>query len=223
MNEEILSLAVKKALRELGVDVKTVSTEFVSETIVQYNNNDGVEALGLALTEGATYTVLWDGQKYTCICKMLPGEDGVPDMLYLGNGSPFGMDDTGEPFMCIQAAIYNGQAVFNIVGIVDENDHTCSIIGEVETINPINSKFMPGICLPVVELGSAVTLTTEEQAQLTAYAKQGVPIIIKLSVDVSYVACVCQFLSYNGEYSYASYGVLTLSYSDGVWTITIED
>lgn len=58
---------------------------------------------------------------------------------------------------------------------------------ETETIVPIDPKYLPGVCLPVVELSTTVAsgavFTAEENAKLTAAFAEGVPIVLNCSLD----------------------------------------
>lgn len=69
-----------------------------------------------------------------------------------------------------------------------ENTSTVSIYMKTETIHPIEAKYLPGVCLPVVEistvltLNSTVALTEEEGAMLDAAVAQNLPVVIRLKL-----------------------------------------
>lgn len=59
---------------------------------------------------------------------------------------------------------------------------------KLETIHPIDPKFLPGVCLPVVELTTQPTaegapLTAEESANVQAALAMGVPCVVKFNID----------------------------------------
>lgn len=120
---------------------ETELTEILSETNVEYNDGDGIEvsATIAPLVVGNTYKVLWDGVPYICTAILFDG------FVYIGNLIATDGADTGEPF----GVAFRGKR-FNIFSVRDEDTHTCSIKAYSETIHPIDPKFLPGVCLPVV-------------------------------------------------------------------------
>lgn len=75
------------------------------------------------------------------------------------------------------------------------------------TIHPIDPKYLPGVCLPVVEITSAeyptdstlVTLSETENMAFDKAALEGIPCVVKLTFNgMSYAIC-CWYL--NGSYA----------------------
>jgi hypothetical protein len=69
-----------------------------------------------------------------------------------------------------------------LVVIGDQDLRTVTI--EAETIHPIDPKFLPGVCLPVVELTTqpteeGATLTDAENARMDAAAESETPIVVR--------------------------------------------
>lgn len=172
--------------------VSTEVVEILPETQVQYNNSDGITCpANTPVVLGKTYSVLWDGVKYNCTCVDFTLEGQI--LLYLGNTAALGGADTGEPF-AILAQVVEGMCGLNIVGCVDENDHTCSIMGEAETVHTIDPKFIPGAVLPVVDLSvetisaminaGETTAKDEEAAAIISAKEQGKAICINATVGL---------------------------------------
>ena len=71
-----------------------------------------------------------------------------------------------------------------------------------ETIHPIKPEYLPGVCLPVVEITSTaipesdrVELTAEEKAQIEAALATGMPAVIKIAyIDVIPARIVCHWV-----------------------------
>ena len=153
----------------------------------------------LPMTVGEAYTVKTDSGIYNAICKTANIE-GIAGVM-LGNGSYMGMEDTGESYFVFSTI--NEQIVFAV-------DYNCGFhmtISTAETIVPIDPKFLPGVCLPVVEL---TTQPTAEGAALTEAEIQALlsvgesPCILKFNFDpagmrVSVLANYVGLLAANGK------------------------
>lgn len=50
---------------------------------------------------------------------------------------------------------------------------------EFETIHPSDPKFLPGVCLPVVEIADITNITTEESAMMDTVVAMKVPFVVK--------------------------------------------
>lgn len=68
---------------------------------VAFDSGEGTLSENALLTEGKNYKVSWNGTDYTCT-GMTFDMDGLP-CVYIGNGSNFGLPDTGEPFAVMSA------------------------------------------------------------------------------------------------------------------------
>ena len=86
----------------------------------------------LAIAEGQTYAVNWDGTEYECVCFVF---DSIP---VIGNMSISGMGgDTGEPFMYASAE----RAFFTTFDT--SASHTISVKIIVETVTPMTEEYLP--------------------------------------------------------------------------------
>lgn len=119
--------------------------ETVTDTLFSVENAEFSDLLGtgllcymmessLPLTNGETYSVIWDGQRFDCVA-MVDGE-----ISFLGNTIVMEQADTGEPF----AYIYDstaGVALFSDVsalfaGTTTNTTHTFAIIQEDTQLKP---------------------------------------------------------------------------------------
>ena len=110
------------------------------------------------IVDGQTYTVNWDGTEYICV----PSLDET--RLIIGNLSLVGMsDDTGEPF----AYVYNRRHGYGAFGTLDTSaSHTISVKTTVETVTPIDEKYLPENLATKADVDNVHT--TAVHAQITA-------------------------------------------------------
>lgn len=85
----------------------------------------------LSLKEGETYTVIWDGVSYNCVCKSYGS--GYDEALYLGNINLLSPDtdvSSNEPFVIGFMTLFlmtsiisdeTGQHTFSISGLIEDN------------------------------------------------------------------------------------------------------
>lgn len=132
-----LSLAVQKALRELGVKTEPGKV-LLKETTASY----GVVTEYIGLAVGKTYNVSFLGGTFQAVCK------AMEEIRYVGNLSLLIEDaeNTGEAF-CIAEVVEDGENGTVWSFSVEGEEFTVST---PETIHPIDPKFLPGVCLPVV-------------------------------------------------------------------------
>ena len=130
------------------------------------------------------YEVTFDGVKYPLYSLKLVtlGED---PFVGFGNEALLNPEatDTGEPFMFYIDVL----GAICIVATKEPGEHTASIEAIAETIHPIEPKFLPGVCLPVVEIASAVydpnskaLLTEEESAAMDTACASSTHIIVNV-------------------------------------------
>lgn len=92
-----------------------------------------------SLSDGQSYTVVWDGKEYQCTAAIIMGE------VLMGNLGLAGMADTGEPF-CFMS--FNGVCA---AGTFDTAaNHTVKV--STETIKTIDPEFLPAKGTFVVNL-----------------------------------------------------------------------
>lgn len=112
-----------------------------------------------------------------------------------------------------------------------DTDYIENIYGTViETIHPIDPKYLPGVCLPVVELSTVASdtqtnLTAEEAEKIKAL--NGAPCIIKCNISVggmqiSGAAQMSAMELGDGVYTYGCYlgfAMLSVNNESGEWAI----
>lgn len=133
--------------------------------------------------------------------------------LYIGGGHYFGLELETELsdsfFFGVVIALDGSGAVAKLVDCVSGN--TFGV--EAETIHPIDPKFLPGVCLPVVEITSAeypteggiVALSAEENAALLKAAELGLPICVKTSLGGPPTCVVVNAMFLDGTVSCSGY------------------
>ena len=104
-----------------------------------------------------------------------------------------------------------------------------SAIQCAETVHPINPKYLPGICLPIVKLttdipivGNDVEFTETEGALLAAAVTSEVPIIISCTFDSKPLVAIFNYsIDTDGTIvlftKVAAYTLQILGFDDGVW------
>lgn len=100
------------------------------------------------------------------------------------------LDGTGDS--CIVCVIYSSENIFNVkpglyVMCYSDNDTYVSYIEFAETIHPIDPKYLPGVCLPVVELSTVATngavFSEADNVKLTTAKEKGTPAVISCTID----------------------------------------
>ena len=99
---------------------------------------------GPNLTVGETYTVIYNGVMYDCVCR--PGEDtglnfGV-ETFALGNFSVVGGANTGEPFAML---VFPSVPQIVIIDLSGATSVKIGIMGEGETIHKIDPRCLPEV------------------------------------------------------------------------------
>lgn len=139
-----LSLAVQKALRELGIDKETKKTVVLPETTVE-NNGNGIYFCPYAnLTIGETYVVKLNNEIYRTECFDMDGNISIGNRAEVNDGI-----STGEPFVYQPAQ--NGEYAVCMVVNPDTfeplpyDSITIEIYQETEVVIPIEQKFLPPV------------------------------------------------------------------------------
>lgn len=89
---------------------------------------------------------------------------------------------------------------------------------KAETIHPIDPKFLPGVCLPVVEIADITAITAEESALLTAAI--GSPIVV--ATDTSKIVCSYAFADDNYVFFGYTMGGNIISVDGTNWAFVTE-
>ena len=88
----------------------------------------------LAIAEGKTYAVNWDGTEYKCVCAVSYSDPVIGNLSIIGEGK-----DTGEPFIYV---CYTDETNTSFYTLDPSATHTISV-KEVETITPMSEEFIP--------------------------------------------------------------------------------
>ena len=197
-----LSLAVKKALKELGVEVKNNVAEVIPKTELVPHKSEN-ESFPTPITihelfeEGATYRVSMDSGVYTAICKKYVTDEVT--LFILGNPERFGAgEDTGETF---SVATFDAGGIMGMAFDYNDGEYI-TVYKKTETIHPIDQKYLPGVCLEMIELTSEIPinakdippLTAEESAVLSTAAAKGLPVIIKFNLNGNATTMLCTLI-----------------------------
>lgn len=85
-----------------GYPSKSVGTvTLMEEQELAFAEENGAYAatapVKIDVSDGQTYTIVWDGVEYSCVCHTMgPNE-------YIGNPEVFGLESTGEPFLYLDS------------------------------------------------------------------------------------------------------------------------
>lgn len=124
-------------------------SKICEEVIIDSTSYDTIITLLSPLSAGEAYTVRWGEEAYNCTCSEFMG------VTCLGNQSPMGGEDTGEPFF-IAGTGNNGQ----VMGLGGDGDIEFSIVGKV-TVK------IPEKYLPVFPKVNTVIVTDEEMESMS--------------------------------------------------------
>lgn len=174
----------------------------------------------LDIRDGDKISVTWNGKQYTCTAFDLDG------MCGFGNLSLVGGDDTGEPFLY---APYAEDGVTTAAGFItlDMGNISISVTCVNETVHPIDPKYLPGVCLPMVEISTIpagvapVTLTAEESAVLEDLAATKLPIVLQLNGNDVIVTCVSGYTNMFGSDGFLGFlggaSFIVMKDENGAW------
>lgn len=141
-----------------------------------------IQGVTLNLTAGETYTILYNGTPYKCVCQTAPdGFTNDPDAVAMGNFAAIGGEDTGEPFALLSQPNYKAIAIIDFVGSTAVK---VGISGEV-------AQKMDARCLPD-NIGGGFTVTVDLSTgtanktgvEICAAVKAGKPVFIALGDDI---------------------------------------
>lgn len=193
-----LTLAVKRALQELGVSVESVP-QMLGEAQQMYlfkglTTVAKMEGEGWLFECGRTYIVNWNGVDYTC--KAESHTDNGTLFIAVGDMSVYETGEMGKtPFLFIENE--SEAVIMDIAAALAEEsvNPTYSISILTETIHPIDRKYLPGACLPVVELSEEtvaaasaspdtfVNVTEDEATAFLAAKNDLVPCVCRASMS----------------------------------------
>ena len=205
-----VSQAASKAREELEKSGAVGRTETIQKTILaettvtvdNYTTQFGVN--GCFMLPGVIpfepnkkYRVSVDGDVLaydTAWLDKYPEDEQARAIHTIGNAALYSdlYPNTGEPWLVISALGMGMAAVGFADPAENEKSHTVAVYELVETIHPIDPKYLPGVCLPVVEItsapysfgaGNTVPLTVEESAQFNAAVTASDFVLIKIRLD----------------------------------------
>lgn len=196
-----------------GVFNFTTSERLTAATIPELRFS-GDESM---LEPGRTVYVYWDGERYVCkVCLLDTGA------RYIGNyPKTKNTGDTGEPF-CLHVNASNSGVLYYVYfednGSV-ASTHTMKVYdGDPENFKAIDPKYLPGVCLPLVDLTDSyaeffegmysteaveVSLSASESAMIEQVRSQNLPFILRLKPgNASLIECFCYWSGYGyiGEF-----------------------
>lgn len=190
----------------------------------------GAEVLHpLGFVEGRTYVVTTDSGTFNSVCKKT--EDYT---FYVGNGALLSLgDDTGETYAVAEIVEHDAQP---FIVFLDYNGGAKGAVSTVETLHPIDPKYLPGVCLPVVEIATLPTadgavLTEAESAVLNEVAALDIPIVMKAfdkagDVNLTLVMSRMYLEEYDSTVFVNLFSVtqqFMLMYMDGSWMFSEVD
>lgn len=223
----------KGILRKLGGDKETTKTVLLDgvfeATPLGDDDFNVIETPALAIKAGKAATVNWNGKQYTCVAFESDGVVAFGNLAIVGVG-----DDTGEPFVYSLSIDDKGNKS-GLFATTDSGSITVTVTSTTETIVPIDPKYLPGVCLPVVELstaiesGTATTLSDAESAELTKIAGQEMPCLIKFAISLpdaeQRISAVFTFTEFAGITLFmASAGgssEMTINYDGKNWALSV--
>lgn len=222
---DVITLAMVNGLKKKGgvgyVGAATIYPVTTVQCVASSDENEGFLAIieRVTVTVGETYTVTFDGQKYTCICQGADGYYAVGNPSVMGSG-----DDTGEPFVLLFTP------ELDVISATTEGTHTFSITQE--TIHQIDPKFIPGAVLQTVTLATeipkseSVSLSAEDSALLTDAANKGSVFILAFPFDGTSVkavpvrADIDEITVYMITFATTVIQFVKPLTNDGIWTVS---
>lgn len=217
---DMITLAMAKSY----TDSQRIAYEEPLKTLIDMDVTEGYNQCKNTVTVvvGQVYSVTFNGVTY--VCEMMIHDYGGKA---IGNQSMLDGPDTGEPFF---AFFPDDEGSYPTIMAL-ENGRFTMTYSQIHTIDP---KYLPGVCLPVVELSTTIEndalLTDAENAALYAAAESKMPIIIKGDVKTSGgtytdMAAIATFaIFWDIPVFLASVGGITAEFStvSGSWSVRLS-
>ena len=145
----------------------------------------------------------------------------IPFSAFTENGESLAGGFAGETYVISTDGTGDNMGFLTPGTWVLEKGIYISRVEFAETIVPIDQKYLPGVCLPVVEIAEyAADIATEVNTKLTACI--GTPIVLKVGSATGTVTVLLMHYQYADRhmfYATAGEGVIIISSEDGVtWT-----
>ena len=159
--------------------------EILPETTIQLNDGQlEIPNSPYVINDGERYRVTWNGEVFECEAKS-NNFDGTP-LVYIGNASILGLDDTGEPF----TIAYVSAITTTMIVSADSSTATITIKVEGEIVTPIPTKYLGNAfpyyieCTEEVVEGKVNYICTETRKNVEPVLRSGRDIILKLNFDL---------------------------------------
>ena len=237
--EEFIGPLVKRVMRALGIrDEKSLKAIMDSGQIeLPFEIKDGkgelfedIEdsaaiALWREISNGDTCKVVFDGKEYILPATVGPSSENPADTdIHIGgDGYPF--------YFWHTIAESNANMIFFIEAYDEKPGHSFAVYLQTEKTTPISDKYLPGVCLPVVELtsvkgitGNDYALTQAEGEQLDKAAQTNLPCVITFSMEGMTISVICEHMVTQGDHVFICTSGMTTAQvgcSDGVWSASL--
>ena len=148
----------------------------------------------IGLVAGKTYTVGWMSGEFNCVAVQ-----ANESMVVIGNFGVFGGDDTGEPFVIMDAPSEGAAVMMSLDG---STSAFVRIAGEAELVHPLDAKFVPDGMVKIVDFVMSANGVYRmvvkrrrvsesdddiDTSHIYNYQKRGYQIIGRLEVDNSVI------------------------------------
>ena len=173
------------------------------------------------ISNGDICKVVFDGAEYTILAVVTNNEIEIGNIEGTDDGVPFLFHffDTGAEW----------QLTINAMGA--ETEHSFALYLQTETIHPIDKKYLPGVCLPVIELseetkanlvaniGTDQPVTDSEKAFFLAAKEAMTPCVVTANLS-AYGMAFAAALNLGGTYD-ANTFVPTFSGNAGAFILVV--
>lgn len=161
-----------------GYPSKTIgTTTLMEEQEISFTNSDGtynaIAPVKIDVSEGQTYTVVWDGVEYSCVCHTMG------PYKYIGNPEAFGRESTGEPFLYLDSdqpvwASYN-----------TSTSHTIKVTTISTVYQTIDEKYLPESAFTNAEWSKISNKIVDYKQQSLSLSVSGEQINIRAGASYS--------------------------------------
>lgn len=155
----------------------TVEAVKISNKYVDLNTIENVVIDGSVITKDELVVIIED------VIQILGSYNGE-QVLMIAIPEDIPNDATKGVYVCPVGSYYVTKATF------------------AETIHPIDPKYLPGVCLPVVEIANIDAITAEESAKLKGAI--GMPCIVKIGDDTEGFAEAMAYLGGGDEHLFVN-------------------
>lgn len=195
-------------------------------TVESYQNRVIYEEFGLKISDltparealdGAKITFFSPGLDVESMTLSFPAENVVNE-----TGVSLYYDDGGDIIVVLEMADGSAEpGVYWQSYAVIQTWLGSYIIVEYQTIHTIDPKYLPGVCLPVVEIADFNAITETESSAISAAAEKKMPCVFVNTNPAAYMAAVLVFAEGDGTQQYALPGAFAVirDNATGLWAI----